>query len=280
MAPKENAMNRRHFIAALPAAVVTAPSTAAEKKKTARTIATADVTIYVAPNGDDANSGLSGSPVQHIQKACDILYYQYDLAGFRGFVQLADGTYTESVMIFGPILGHDQVSIRGNMANPGNVVWIGRFSAQDHAIGDIAGLKMSNAGGVCLYARQCSVIDFQNIIFDTSVVHLSAEQNSTINVTGPYRIVGGAYYHASAVENSQIKFNGVTVSIPRAIAFTYFCQAAMNSNISSGGTSTFTGAAACTGTKGIAYGNGVIATAGATFPGNVPFQVQSGGQQI
>jgi hypothetical protein len=97
----------------------------------ARETITADTTIYVNPTtGNDANNGRTpGTAVQTIQRGIDIAY-SLDWEGHNGTIQLADGTYNNTVAgswtgIFnGEPTGMkpNSLTLLGNPANPQNVV--------------------------------------------------------------------------------------------------------------------------------------------------------------
>jgi hypothetical protein len=191
------------------ASIVTPIAYAARRAagRTARTYCTSDVTIYVAPTGDDANDGLDSSrPLKHIQAAVDKLYREYDLAGHWGFVQLLDGRYVEAVSVFGQPVGQDQISLRGNANDYAAVQWEAPqgqtcCSVQDQAIGTFSAISFSAPnGGACLVARQNAVIDAVNFGLGPSTVHLSVTLNSTFNVSGRYAITAGATYTNPHIE--------------------------------------------------------------------------------
>jgi Protein of unknown function (DUF2793) len=90
-------------------------------------------TYFVATTGADTNTGLSaGTPFLTLQKAIDTVS-TLDIGNFDVTIQLADGTYTTGVLIRGPFLGSGTVTLKGNTANPQNVV-ISRTNADAIAV--------------------------------------------------------------------------------------------------------------------------------------------------
>jgi hypothetical protein len=96
-----------------------------------RTLVTANMTIYVSPTGNDANSGLTaGTAFLTIAAAINAVYRRYDWNGFSCLIQLADGTYPFTTAngwqayFAGTPFGMNAfgLTLRGNPSQPQNVV--------------------------------------------------------------------------------------------------------------------------------------------------------------
>lgn len=63
-----------------------------------KTRITAPLNLYVSTTGNDANDGLTVSTAfRTVQKAWNVILYNYDLNGYQVTVQIADGSYTGAV---------------------------------------------------------------------------------------------------------------------------------------------------------------------------------------
>ena len=84
--------------------------------------ARANVTLYVATTGSDANDGLTvGTPFLTLQKAWNVLSTM-DLGVFTGTIQVANGTYTTGILAASAPVGGTGITILGNAATPTSVV--------------------------------------------------------------------------------------------------------------------------------------------------------------
>jgi hypothetical protein len=86
-----------------------------------RTLLTQDTTYYVATTGNDNNNGLTiGTPFATIQHAIDVVSDTLDLQNYLVTIQVADGTYNESVKFKQLVNG--KAKLLGNITTPTNVV--------------------------------------------------------------------------------------------------------------------------------------------------------------
>ena len=126
--------------------------TVLESAGTGLNVLTADTTFYVDPStGDDSNDGLTpGAAFLTINGALSAISTGYHLNGNRVIIQLADGTYTEEVLSTPMIGGSERfltahVTIQGNVANPENVVIVGRFTfVSPNTIYEVQDLEIQN----------------------------------------------------------------------------------------------------------------------------------------
>lgn len=83
--------------------------------------ARANVTLYVATTGSDANDGLTvGTPFLTLQKAWNVLSTM-DLGVFTGTIQVADGSYSAGIIAPTAPVGGSGISIFGDAITPTNV---------------------------------------------------------------------------------------------------------------------------------------------------------------
>jgi Protein of unknown function (DUF2793) len=84
-----------------------------------------DRILYVRPDGNDDNDGLSDNTAgafATIQAALDRAYGSVDLNGHDMTVQLAPGTYQEDIVVSRPQVGGGSVILSGDTDTPANVV--------------------------------------------------------------------------------------------------------------------------------------------------------------
>lgn len=90
------------------------------------TVLDKDLTLYVRPDGNDGNAGLSDTSdgaFGTIQRAIEEVYESIDLAGHDVFIQLAHGFYPNTNAIArGPHRGGGRIFIQGDPDNISKVV--------------------------------------------------------------------------------------------------------------------------------------------------------------
>lgn len=241
---------------------------------------TANRTYYVRTDGNDANDGLansSGGAFLTIQRAISAVY-ALDLSIYNVTIQLADGTWTESVTVSGPLVGRGTLTIRGNPSNPGNCIW---STTSARCLNVINGAKVNLTGfelrtttsGECLVADGAGSLIFLSgpVHFGACAAsHLFAYASGVILGRSAYSIVGGAVYHARAQAQGFVDVQGATITLTGTPAFSgAFARAAVN-GLAALGSNTFSGSA--TGTRYSALTGGGIDTngGGASYlPGSV-----------
>jgi hypothetical protein len=243
--------------------------------------------VYVAATrGSDGNDCLSASaPCATVTKAVKIAY-SYDHAPTFPRINLAPGSYTESVTVAGHLVGTHVLHIVGNVADPASVVWrCGAAGAsclftRDFAIVGIMGVKFvgNDINQIALDATQQSVIDFYAIDFGDfpSGTHVLSSQSS-VSCVGDYTISGGASVHANAVRLGVLNLNCPTVTIPKPITITHYGIASVLGFLNGPGPTRFVGKDNVTGQQYLSAYNAVLSLGGGTFPGNAPGQVMLGG---
>ncbi len=232
-----------------------------------------NITLYVATTGSDtANTGLTvGSPFATIQKAWNVLQAGYDLSGFVGTIQIADGTYAAGLTVKGQITGassYTSVVINGNAASPANVVIQAAMLGQWYPAFLVQNCKLTSAYG--LNSQYQAVIGFANVIFaGTGGAHIIAVDGGRVISAGNYSIIAGATNHLSAYNGGKISINGAVVTLTGTPAFGNYAACSDQGTIVVGGGTSFVGSA--TGARYNVTSLGEINTAGAGasfLPGN------------
>lgn len=173
---------------------------------------TGPTTFYVAPNGSDTTgNGLSPtSPAASVTYIYTLLTNTYNINGQNVLIQLANGTYNQTVTMGGLLTGQQatiQLTVQGNMAAPNLVTIIGDpcFNITAGAQVVIQGLTVQSTvsnGFQCHYHGR---IRFQNCIFGPCTGHqMLAARAGSIQSIGNYTISGGALSHANSIQGGQI----------------------------------------------------------------------------
>lgn len=247
---------------------------------------------YVATTGSDSNNGLTvGTPWLTIQHAVDWVCDNLDLRNTRVKINVAAGTYNESVAMRGysgsfnpnanpitsgepgalftvPIISGDPLNPTGVIVNGGSsscfigvncsVPWMFQF------------MRLNAVGGSCLLADWWTTFYYGGITFGAASVQIFAQRGSHIETIGgmPCTIVAGATTHATATYQSEVILQG-TITLTGTPAFTYFAQATNFGIISNG--ATYVGSA-----TGSRYNEaGGFVTNGDGCPGNALGLLQS-----
>jgi hypothetical protein len=173
---------------------------------------TADRTYYVRTDGNDSNTGLvntSGGAFRTIQKAVDTVATLLDLGSHTVTISIADGSYTENVLLRDFIASGGSVTISGNNTTPSNVVLTNTgsgvcfsYSGASGVGGSykITGMKIqaaSEGAGILLYVQNHRNIWIDKLIFGRAATHMLIENYSTIGVTGVggYQVDGNCSEH-------------------------------------------------------------------------------------
>ena len=250
--------------------------------------------LYVATTGNDSNQGLtSGNPFLTIQRAISYIANNLDLNGNNVTINVADGTYTGTVVVSGPWIGAGTVTLSGDITTPANCI-----------------ISTTNANCITVTGAGSSLnVQGFKLTTTTGGHGLSFILGGTINVTGNmnYGSIAGSLYNHINCGEGQININnsytisgsvsggahiqitpsgtvniagGITVTLTGTPAFANFA-AVSGPSILEIASVTFSGSA--TGTRYIVTKNGVIDTGGggATYlPGGTGGSTASGGQYV
>jgi hypothetical protein len=252
-----------------------------------REVLSAARTYYVRTDGSNSNTGLantSGGAFLTIQKAVDVVYQTLDLSIYNVTIQVADGTYSGTIVCSGPLIGSGTLTISGNVTTPTNVVIsTGANTSIVSKLGaavDLKDFKVTNTAGYGIQATQKGHINYQGIDFGTiSASQVRADDGGTVTCTGNYTISGGATDHFNAVTCGIIRTFSKTITLSGTPAYTNFSTCGYcGVQIVHGNTFSGTGA---TGVRYVVSLNGVISTNGggaSYFPGNSAGTTATGGQ--
>lgn len=245
-----------------------------------RELLTAARTYYVRTDGSDSNTGLSntaGGAFLTIQKAVDVAS-ALDNGGYNITIQLADGTYSQSVVLKS-FVGGGQLIIAGNSSTPDNVIISSggdAISTNDGTVGTyfIKDLRLT-ATGNGLYIKTGSIVLIGNLVFGACSIHVRCE--GYIRVMSSYKIIGGATYHYYIVK-AEIQCNQVTLTISGTVNFSGSFVTCVVLGLLNMFSTSISGAA--TGKRYTVASNSVVFTngAGANYlPGNSAGTTDSGG---
>lgn len=262
-----------------------------------RTKLTVNTNFYVATTGNNSNNGLTaGTPWLTIQHAIDYISQNIDLAGWTATINVADGTYTNNVVILKDFTGGGFVILSGNTTTPANCLISISTGTDAIALTNssnllIQGFKIQTNGGHCISVRNGSTLyingkmDFGAITGGFLTAHLftSVCANIGIGTTITYTISGGASCHWYATYNSVINMQGATpITLTGTPAFPFgFARGDGSGTLLISGL-TFSGTGA-TGPRYISTDNSFMQTfsAGPTYlPGDTAGTTSNGGLYV
>ncbi|MGN8022144.1 hypothetical protein ACTJJ7_15680 [Phyllobacterium sp. 22229] len=184
---------------------------------------TANRTYYVdASTGADTNNGLStGTAFKTIMKAVSTIYQKLDTRNYVCYINVADGTYNESIVMRGlpksSGLNRFPIFLTGNVSSPGNVILSGAATCVQLFGGaklDIHGFRLNpGTAGYGFYTLDPgTTLNYGNVIFGaTTADHVVSQSGSVVTFDANYTIAGGALNHFHATEWGCIKAAGPAV---------------------------------------------------------------------
>lgn len=251
----------------------------------AREVLTANRTYYVRTDGSNNNTGLantSGGAFLTIQKAINVAL-ALDCATFVVTIQVADGTYNETLTVGSPVLS-GRLSIVGNTTTPANAIINGVtdcFVVSGYATATLRGFQLNpGTGRTALYLNSTGVLLWDAIDFGaTTGYHMQCLGMGTIQGTAgqAYSISGNAARHMYSSRNGLIVVTGMTVTLNGTPAFSTFAYAEGGSQMLAF-SNTYSGSA--TGARYSSNSSGVIDTRGggaSYFPGSTAGATSNGG---
>lgn len=192
-------------------------------------------TFYVRPDGSDTNTGLANTSVaafRTIQKAINAAY-SIDAKGSVVQIRVADGTYAESIRVYGRLVGAfddtDQpFRIIGNETTPANVV-IRPVGADAVRVGDkatvlLAGLTFgTTTSGNGIYVSNYGFVQHRNCRF-TNVAGemILTTSHAFVQAIGNTTVAGNAVSFIHATNKSIVSFSGRTLTYEGTIAFSTY----------------------------------------------------------
>lgn len=253
----------------------------------------ANLNLYVNPStGNDANNGLAPSTAfRTIQKAFDVGYGNYNYNRNQLIVNLAAGTYTAGVSLFGLPVGCPAVNLVGNVGSPStvqlNVTATNAILINSGAYINVSGMTITatgTGGGVVGtgYGVLCSQgwANISNCVFGSCGNAQVVATNSGIVTVATCTFQGSSQYGLLAQAGSLLWMVNTTLTYSSAV------YSIGNVVASACGTITALGAlfaGSVTGKRYSADLNGTIATNGGGagfFPGSVAGTTTNGGQYV
>jgi hypothetical protein len=240
------------------------------------------IPVYVNPaSGNDNNDGLARGAgafqtiqgaVNMVQQFTDGVFQIIPEAGFGhtvGAGVILDGLqFNRSVTIIGdgPV-APPGVSVTGDTGGT-------MFHATNGAILGLQnlyiGLNSPGSAGNGIVSENGSVVNLANCSFGGMTgVHMTVDENATLNVTGFYDIYGGATVHLYANASGYVSWAPSTVGINSAINIGTFVEAVYNSSVVCPAAINFANASFVTGKQFLIDYNSSLVTQGAVIPGTV-----------
>jgi hypothetical protein len=233
---------------------------------------TTNLTFYVSPTGSDGTNTclVSTAPCATITYAYSNLLNRYQFANQTATVtiQLANGTYNESVQITGqPVPGQagpGKIIVQGNPGSPTSVVISGNpaILVNRGAMVTLQGMQLTSGTSDDLTVGDFSFVNAQSMDFGNAVARqIHAERFGLVWMIGNYTISGNAQSHYYSVEQSDIVVCTLT-------GLAQSCQST-NPTITIVGTPAFSDAFATSGSLGLVkFGPGVTFVNGGSATGS------------
>jgi hypothetical protein len=178
--------------------------------------------------GADTNNGTSQSPTKTIGAALKLGFSAYDYGGNALIINIAAGTYNESVNINGVPLGCSSITLLGNNAAPSSVI----ISVTNANAVSGAGSTNLALQGVTVQASGTGAVGFgitailsqisvQNVIFGScGNAQISAGGNAFVIASGPLTFQGTSGFGVAAESCSSVFLNGINVTFAGGCAYT------------------------------------------------------------
>lgn len=270
---------------------------------------TATTTLFVATTGNDNLSGLTSAvPFLNIQTAWNIAYQLFDLQQQRLIIQLADGTYSVTHLLFqgqmvgqnttygepGTVAAASNITLQGNLTTPTNVVISGSNGGETMGVTSGASIGLQGfsinttnlASEVVLISVVQAYVAVGNVDFGKNGTgsHVVSQVGGFVQMYPPYTISGGGGTHILSAQDSTIQYlttGSVTISGTPAFASAF---AYAQGGFIAGGGSTTTWVGSATGSKFASIWNGIVNSGSSGnvnyYPGSTAGGVSTGGQYL
>lgn len=250
---------------------------------------TTNLTVYVAPDGNDDNDGLTvEAPMASINGAWRRLFRDYNLNGYTATIKLADGTYAEQVEFSGvPVGAAGSVYLVGNTSAPSAVLIQpsnpaaytgGRAVVLDGGVDvDINGVTL--LGYMGLQVGPMSRANVRNVHFGTATgPQIAMDFGGVVQMYGDVVATGAASYCIRATRGGTfVAYSGSTLTILSG-AYSDATIGVDHACCEFRGGSSVSGTA--TGMRYVVSKNGVVDTVGAGvnyLPGDIAGVATNGG---
>ncbi len=249
--------------------------------------------VFYTGGGSDSFAAVDGlgwdAPFASIAFGAAAIVNNVDAISGAPLLEIANGSYTETVTLSGQQTGYNYIKLRGQSAY--GVTWrpAGGFCllVGDNAEALIENMDFDNTGGaagkVALQVHQTGVLDvlsgvgFGNFLGGS---HMGMDGGGgSLNLPSAYSLHGSATYHILAAGGGQLtQAGGGTVLVGSGLSFTVFINlVGSGTNLNSAATSYSTNV---TGQKYAVSLNASLSSGGTTYPGTTSGATASGGQYL
>lgn len=194
----------------------------------------ATTNYYVRMDGSDSNNGLANTAqgaFRTITKALNTVYEAIDLNGQVVIINVADGTYTDPISLYGlPVGASDDQPLRiiGNEVSPQNVVisttGSSAMTMQYGAYALMAGMTFQTSGtGVGWNVQSNSFLEHRNCRFGNCANEMILTQHhASVRALGTTTVAGNAQYFCHATKRSIIDFAARTIAFSGTPTFSTY----------------------------------------------------------
>lgn len=251
-------------------------------------------TINVSPSGDDELSGIdTGTAVQSMQRAWDMMILDYDLNNLAAVIKLAHGTYTKGLIAsYLPVgwntAGIPLVIVSGDTSSPGSVI-IRPTTGDAFLVSTSAYLYIE---GMRIEAPATGAAAIRGVFYSFTTVwdavqfgptnasgmHMVMDSFSYINTPKPYELVGGGTQmaHVWSSAKGHILVNTANIYVRESFTFTAgFAHVNTFGQLSWLATVNFDAGKTITGTKYYCYTNCILQGAN-KLPGSGTYLAEQG----
>jgi hypothetical protein len=249
---------------------------------------TANRTYYVRTDGNDNNNGLSNSPsgafatiIKAIRQAYQLNWNTYSVT-----IQVADGTYNETITVSGlPVGATVNLTITGNTSSPSSCAWVGGINVRSGARVLLQGFQIGGGSAHALQASEFGYLLFNDLIFaSTPSYHHIFAANGRVEASGNYRIAGGSCsYHMMCTDGGTIRVASRTITLLGNLTCSTFAYCERTSRMIAVGNTYNLGSYSVTGQRYNVLHNSVIQVGTSNqnyFPGSTDGTTSSGGQYV
>jgi hypothetical protein len=249
---------------------------------------TANRTYYVRTDGNDNNNGLSNSPSGAFATITKAIRQanQLNWNGYSVTIQVADGTYNETITVSGlPVGAIGSLTITGNTSSPSSCVWVGGINVRSGARVEIRGFQIGGGSTHVLQATEFGYLLFRDLIFASTpgYGHLFA-QFGRLEASGDYSIAGGSCtHHMLCQDGGTIRVTSRTITFLGNLTCSTFAYCERASRIIAFSNTYNLGSYSVTGQRFQVVHNSVIQVNTSNqnyFPGSTAGTTSSGGQYV
>ena len=251
----------------------------------ARSRVTSGLNLYVdAVNGNNSNTGQSATSAFSTITAClNYFYANYDLANSGLQVNVAPGTYGETVTIEALDRGAPaDIGIVGTAGSATTIISVssgGCIQVKDYGTVSLTGFTLQGSG-VATAAISCGQFGICDVNSDmvfgsfpfSGAAHFTISQNASVNAIQNYTISGAVSYHMVISTGGLFAANNpLVVTIPTSLTFNTYGYFYQGAKVNLAGYSvTGAGATSCVGTRFFIGNTAFVGSGGIDLNGILP----------